>query len=704
MSTQRLSFAQRLAGLPIIGGLLSMAPIRSRLAVLGFAAVATLALLSTSGSNTPLGLLSSLHNVEERLGNLGWTLSPETSTEARIVIVAIDEQSIDEVGAWPWPRETMAELTRAIDSAGAQLQLHDIVYAEAKEGDAQLAAALTGARGAVISQVPVLDVNQAAGLAPETIRAGQMMGSLAGIQCSNASGVMSTSSFLAPHAGFNGIAKGHIAPIVNGDGSITKQPAVVCVDGLAYPALALSALLEATGSGIEQIGVHSAKIVANDGSMGPAQTLTLDSYPGLSVPLDAEGNLRISYSRAPESYLVVSAADVLMGRAGTELLDSAWVLVGATAFGLGDVVPTPYSGATPGVELQARILGSLLDVAVPYTPNNASWIQASLALLFAVALLFTASRMNGRLSALMLPSAAVVLPATSLAVHAQLLAGADLWLGWMPAALFAVLASGLLFVLEQARTRSQRDRVFNNLASYLPSQVAEEIAYSLPSSTIVAERRDFTLLSADLRNFSAFSEAKSPEESAAVLHYFFQKAAAIIEAHGGRVHEYKGDSLLALWDSQEAPVALKALNAAKKMSAEIDHISLSANTPYGLEPLALGIGIEQGAALIGSIGPANRRTHTLLGDTVTIALRIQEMTAELAQPILLGERAARQLDAELLQSQGSYLLQGLTIPHVLFAPQPDESTLTSLTESFGDQEQGADTQPRLRVLAGGRRA
>jgi len=94
----------------------------------------------------------------------------------------------------------------------------------------------------------------------------------------------------------------------------------------------------------------------------------------------------------------------------------------------------------------------------------------------------------------------------------------------------------------------------------------------------------------------------------------------------------------------------------------------------------------------------------LLGDTVTIALRIQEMTAELAQPILLGERAARQLDAELLQSQGSYLLQGLTIPHVLFAPRPDESNLTSLTDSFGDQEQGADTQPRLRVLAGGRTA
>lgn len=696
MSTPRLTFAQGLAGLPFIGGLLSMSPIRGRIAMLATAAVATLALLLASGPN------SQLASLEERLGTVGWTLAPQTDTESRVVIVAIDEQSIDEVGPWPWPRETMAELTRAIDAAGAQLQIHDIVYAEAKDGDAQLVAALANSRGAVISQVPVLDVNQAPGLAPETIRAGQMMGSLAGIQCVEGAGLMSSASFLAPHAGFNGIAKGHIAPVVNGDGSISKQPAVVCVDGQAYPALALSALLEATGAGID--GVNSAKIIANSNPIGAAQTLTLDPYPGLAVPLDAEGNLRISYRRAPESYLVIPAADILFGRAGTELLDKAWVLVGATAFGLGDVVPTPYSGATPGVELQARILGSLLDVAVPYAPNSAALIQLLVAGLFALALLLMASRETGRLTTLLLPSAAFALPLLSLLVHAQLLNSADLWLGWMPSAIYAIIASTLLFVLEQARTRSQRDRVFNNLASYLPSNVAEEIAYSLPTSNVVAERKDFTLLSADLRNFSSFSEARSPEESAAVLHFFFQKAAEIIEADGGKIHEYKGDSLLALWDTQSADAALNALNAAQEMVAEIDHISLSANTPYGLEPLALGVGIEQGAALIGSIGPAHRRTHTLLGDTVTIALRIQEMTAELAQPILLGERAARQLDAELLQSQGSYLLQGLTIPHVLFAPQPDETTLTSLTDAFGNFESGDGSQPRLRVLAGGRRS
>ena len=709
MNAPTRTFTERLAQLPGVSWVLAMSPERGRQAVLLIAAAITVAIVSLSGARSGTnGTNNQLTNLEEHLGALAWTFAPQSDTEERLVIVSIDEQSIAEVGAWPWSRDTMAELTRRIDEAGAQLQIHDIVYAEAKDGDAQLAAALANSRGAVIAQVPVLDVNQAPGLAPETVRAGQMGNALGGIACTNNAGVMSSASYLAPHAGFSATRKGHIAPVVNGDGSISKQPAVVCVDGQPYPALALSALLEATGTGVDGANV-TAQLSSNTGFFGPAQKLTLDSYPGLAVPLDAEGNLRISYRRAPESYLAVPAADVLAGRVDREVFANAWVLVGATAFGLGDIVPTPYSGATPGVELQARILGSLLDVDVPYTPRNANVVLSLIALAFAFVLLRTASMASDnthhrKLKSLALPVAAVVLPVIALAVHAQFLRGANIWLGWMLPSLFAVLGGAMLFVLEQARTRSQRDRVFNNLASYLPREIAQEIAFNLPTSNINAERREFTVLSADLRNFSMFGEMRPPEEAAAVLHYFFQKATEIIEDHGGELHEYKGDSLLAVWPKQDAKSAEQALKAAQQMVEEIDHVSLQANSPYGLEPLALGIGIEQGSALIGSIGPAHRRTHTLLGETVTIALRIQEMTAELAQPILIGECAARQLDNEALQSQGSYLLDGLTIPHVLFAPQPDDSDVTSLSELLQAREESRDGLPKLRVLSGGRRS
>jgi class 3 adenylate cyclase len=105
------------------------------------------------------------------------------------------------------------------------------------------------------------------------------------------------------------------------------------------------------------------------------------------------------------------------------------------------------------------------------------------------------------------------------------------------------------------------------------------------------------------------------------------------------------------------------------------------------------VGIEQGPALIGAIGPAHRRAQVLLGDTVTVALRVQEMTTDLAQPILLGEVIARQLQDIDLQSQGSYLLAGLRNPHTLYAPAPKRTQLS----------RGGRDPPALTVLSGGRR-
>ena len=128
------------------------------------------------------------------------------------------------------------------------------------------------------------------------------------------------------------------------------------------------------------------------------------------------------------------------------------------------------------------------------------------------------------------------------------------------------------------------------------------------------------------------------------------------------------------------------------MQDELHDSLMPEQAPAGLEPLALGIGIEQGPVLIGSIGPAHRRSHVLLGDTVGITLRVQEMTAELAQPILLGECVSRQLSDLGLESQGSYLLSGLKIPHVLFAPAPTAAVL----------RQDPQDQPSLKLLSGGR--
>ncbi|HDZ08732.1 CHASE2 domain-containing protein [Pseudohongiella sp.] len=659
---------------------LRLLPVFGRLLMLALAAVISVVLMAV--------FPGSLDTLEERLGAQGWLMSADDTPEQRITIVAIDEASLAEIGAWPWPRSDMARLVSALNDAGVQLQLHDITYPEVRDGDAELIAALNASRGAVLAQVPVLQAN---GQSEQNVRTGVMSFPLTGLDCSSMPAASSTNSFIAPHAGFSAIPKGHIAPIVASDGAIREVPAFVCVDGEAYPALALSALLQATNA-----PTWAASVSDGSGLFAPEQVLRLDAYPGLTIPLDEAGNLRISYKDLPQNFRAVSAADVINGRIDPGMLENAWVLVGGTAFGMGDIVPTPYNGATPGVELQARLLGSLLDTTMPYTPRGAQWLLALLALIFAgITLLLAGAR--ERVAAYGLPVAAVLMPVITLALHWQLLAAYEIWLGWLFPAVFGLLAASLLLLLEQSRVRAERSRVFGNLNSYLPSDIAREIAFSLPSSAINAKRCDVTLLSADLRNFSAFGEARPPEESAALLHFFFVKAAGIVEHHGGRIQEFKGDSLLAVWDGQSADEAHRALAAGQEMLSIVDR-DMPQHPPAGLEPLALGIGIEQGPALMGSIGPAHRRTHTLLGDTVTITLRIQDMTAELAQPILLGECVARQLSDMKPESQGSYLLNGLRIPHTLFAPAIDA------TQTDSPRRNARAEQLNLKIVSGGKGA
>lgn len=623
-----------------------------------------------------------LNTLEESLGALGWTLAPVDELEQRITIVAIDERSLAEVGPWPWTRQQMANLVNAIDAAGAQLQLHDIVYSEEKAGDANFLAALQASRGAVLAQIP--DIQSGF-----TLQTGLMTHALSGVSCDAASGgiqIPNTQNYLAAHSGLASIPKGQITATIASDGSVRTAPAVVCVNGAAYPSLAIMGLLQATNS-----SKLEASITQGSSLFDPAQILTLEAYPGLSIPLDERGELRISYANLPSNYRAISAVDVLNGDIEPGLLDNTWALVGTTAFGSDDIVPTPYSGATPGVELQARLLSSILDVSIPYTPRSSATLLLVLSGVSAL-LLFGLAGLGGRVAAYGLPAAALLIPVIALSLHMQLLNSANIWLGWLFPAVYGLIAASSLLLLEQSRVRVERGRVFSNLSSYLPSDVAREIAYTLPSSSVNARRTNVTLLSADLRNFSAFGELRPPEESAAVLHFFFQRAAEIVEHHGGRIQEFKGDSLLAVWDAHDAQAAKQALAAAQDMQVSINQGLLQAHAPIGLEPLAIGIGIEQGPVLVGSIGPAHRRTHTMLGDTVAITLRIQEMTAELAFPVLLGECIARQLNDLDLQSQGSYLLSGLTVPHVLYAPKQAE------------QEEPTDdaNQPTLKLLKGGR--
>jgi adenylate cyclase len=606
-----------------------------------------------------------LQHANERATDSVWQMLADKQPENRVVVVDIDDASLQRIGPWPWPRATQARLATALAAQGASLQLYDVVFADAREGSTELARAFAAAdRTSPVVLAQVFAINHESAQS-----SGQLVGALPGSACLPPA--VPSEGFVANAPGLANRA-GHITPRLDADGAVRRVPALICNDGRNYPTLALAGMLAAAQP------TAPLRVLTEPGTKltDPAWTLSFPGLPGVQAPLDAQGNLRVPYLKARSAFTSVSAADVLEGRLPHQALRGKWALIGASAFGLSDTVPTALGGAVSGVEVHAQLLTGLLDGAVPFEPKGARWFTAlwvafAVAALLMLAGLRLSPRRPGALwlqsyRVLWLPMAALALGLVTFALHAAALAWAGWWLGWSNAALAIVLSGLILGLCEHARSLAEKGRLFRNLASYLPRAVAEQVALAEPSGDIVAERRDLTVLAADLRNFSAYCEARSPEDAARVLHRFYSTATAIVEAHGGVIEEMVGDSLIALFNGPkpEANHAVAALSAAREMwlrcSEELPNLP-----PQGLEPLALGIGLESGMALMGSFGPAGRRVHTVLGQTVTIALRLQDLTAELAYPVLVGDEAASRIGVPFEQSDlalkplGTFLLPGL---------------------------------------------
>lgn len=598
-----------------------------------------------------------LSEAEERSGDLLWRLTAEHKDERRLIVVDIDESSLREVGPWPWPRATQAKLLQQIAAAGAGQQIFDIVFTEPKPDDDALAAAVAR-NSAVLAQVFALQQG-----GKQTV--GELGGALDWKTCP--APFEEAHGFLGNTAKVRSDSVGHITPRLDGDGLVRHVPAVICYQGRSYPALSLAAFMHGSSE-------TSLALQRGESPLDAPWVLTGKNLPSGAVPLDARGDLRVAWRLHPDSIVSLSAADVLAGRVPAGLLSNAWVLIGSTAFGLNDSVATPFAPAAAGLQVHVQLLAGLIDGRTPYTPQIAPWYQLAVAVL-GFLLLAALGRDVRRFPVYLLPVAALVWGGVLWLAHSVVLDRASLWLGWIQPAFFLLAAGLSMGILQHAKSRFDRDRLFTHLSSYLPAPVAAALASQSPSSAITASTNLVSVMFADIRNFSAYCEARPPEEAAAVLHAFFSTAARIVEAEGGVIESFQGDAVVAVWNGDPgeqlgaagvAHHAQRALQAAVKLHAAMRGV-LPDPAPGGLEPLSLGLGVETGPAMAGSFGLASRRTHMVLGRTVTIASRLVEMTADLAHPILVGEGLAAQVGAAGLESLGTFLLEGLRVPHHIYA-------------------------------------
>jgi adenylate cyclase len=642
------------------------------------------------------GLLSLAENA---VGDYTWRAGASTTMERRVVVVDIDEASLAKVGAWPWSRQTMVKLAERLEAAGAAVQVYDVLFDSSREGDADLAE--------VWSKLPVV-VGQIFSLDPATTpQVGMVGGALASGGCPpfaplSRGHVANSPTILSPH-----LAVGHLTPRVQADGVVRKVPAIVCHDGRSYPSLALAALWRAAQAvNGPQIAADWTWHTAADATAGfnplaPSNWLSSPSLPGVVVPVDDQGDIRVPFRYDRRAFVSLPAHAVLSGTVDLSPLRGTIALVGATAFGIGDVTATPLSSVASGVEVHAQAIAGLLDNRLVVAPQGRVGLQMAAGLGIALVLLAVAVRQQGApVKRLPIAGATLAVVCYFSAAWAQL--SADLWLPWLAPALFALVASTSLATAEHAITRTQRERLSAHLGAYLPGPVAERLALTDPSGSLQVDQRVVTVLVADIRNFSAFAAHRPPQETAALLHAFYCIAVDVVEQHDGVVENVVGDSIMAVWNAytpcddqqQQALAAAKELVRATRVLLAHPE-AMPRNHP--VQPLALGVGLESGTAVVGSFGPARRRAHVALGEPVSVASRLQQMTQDLSMPVLIGQQLAQALPADASLALGDYLLEGLSKQYTLFAPAdwveliPSEQLWAGATSVDALSDDGPDT-------------
>jgi adenylate cyclase len=554
---------------------------------------------------------------------------PAERVDQRIVIVDIDDASLNAYGRWPWPRSRLAALIAEIQAAKPAMIGLDILLPEATRPPQDRALARQLA-------------------APEVVTATAFGGTQASpppAALPQATRELSPSPALE-YQGQPPVL-GHITPVLEDDGRIRRlYPYILAPDGEPRATLALAMLERWAGLSARK---HDARICVAEFCQW------VSPGHGLLIPYHHSG--RFDY---------LSAGEVLAGQHRGHLASSL-VIVGTSAAGLGDLVATPRSALTPGAELHAIVLAAWLDsLSWRLVPQSRWWLIGGL-----LALGATALPLLGQWSAARWPRVLAGAVATLLVVAPMMLLingwWLDTWAWWASA--FAMLMAWLGG--ERWRLWQRHRRLYRAFGAYVPHSILRQLAEDGGEARFAPQRKPLVILFSDIVGFTAISEQLAPERLALLTQHILTELTDVVHAHGGTLDKYLGDALMAFWG---APLsnhddAERALACAQAMQHQLVAINRWAAV-RGYPPIALHIGMEAGEVTVGNLGSRQRRAYTALGPAVNLAARLEEHAGQIKQPVLIGPALADALSAKrALQHLGTVQLKGISRPVTLWIPE-----------------------------------
>jgi adenylate cyclase len=566
------------------------------------------------------------------LYDMRYQIRGKTTPPKEVVIVGIDDRSLEVVGRWPWDRKKQAAVIDSLKAMGARVIVLDIIYSESAPDDDILASSIKKA-GNVILPI-AFDFRGEKKKIQDDVLVDNAFPMIRNSDNFRFYPPISARSVLLPlknlSASANSLA--YISMFPDTDGVLRWEALGVEYNGEVYPSIDLQAVRVYLNIPIEAMILMATQGV----QMGP-----------IFIPTDSVNRTLIRYYGPAGTFPYVSAVDVLEKKADPALIRDKIVLVGATAVGIYDLRVTPTSAAMPGIEKHASVMASILHKEFIRRTSN---ITNILIVLFS-GLVFTF--LTIRIKAIFGAVVAVGFIAVIFLLGYYSFFAGNLWIK-VSYPINNILGV-YLFVTAYRYATEERyaKRIRGMFSSYVTEKVVNELIKNPNLAKLGGERREITVLFSDVRGFTNYSEKHSPEEVVAILNEYLGEMTNVIFRFDGTLDKFVGDEIVAFWG---APVpqenhAQLAIQCALGMIGRLKELQ-SKWVTEGRVPLSAGFGINTGEVIVGNIGADGKKMdYTVIGDNVNLGARVEGLTRKYDTDIIITESTLEKIRSAISEDR-----------------------------------------------------
>ncbi|MGH9492754.1 MAG: CHASE2 domain-containing protein [Terriglobales bacterium] len=654
--------------------------------------LAGLAVYVFSGiGGNPWAGFSLVQNIELRSLDARFGLRGARPPDVRIVIVDIDEKTLQRMGAYPIARSAYAQLVDRLHADGASLVAFDVTFPTPEKNSAvEALAKLEGELGSAPAPVRerIARLKQSSDndrlLAESMKRAGNVLLGHVFLDAERAEAVSPQSAEAyfntAWGAAFPQVLKvkagrdfdlgqawarggGQVAQAVEANipplaeaarsfGFINNNPdsdgamrrAVLLMryqNADFFPSLAFQVVRE-----YERVPDQELKAFINENGL---ERIEFGSHV---LRPRSDSTVLINYAGPFGTYPHYSMVDVIEGKVPAATFRDKIVLLGPTALGIGDIRSTPFPGPTyMGVEIHANIIDNLLRVDEPGRTflrrgNREEMADLAVILLFGLGLGWWFGRTRPALATL---SAALAV-ALFLALVVVAFGRWGMWLSFIvPAGTLLANYAGVTsfrMIFEEREKRKVR-RTFQQYVSPGVIRLLEQDPGRFLRRG--GEMKELTIMFADIRGFTSLSEGLTPDELVTLLNEYLGEMTEILFRRWGTLDKYIGDAIMAFWGSPfpQEDHAQRACSAALDMCARLEELNLRWREE-GRPTLAIGVGLNTGPVNVGNMGSDRRLAWTVMGDNVNLASRLEGLTKEYGVRVVVSESTWQQLAAHFV--------------------------------------------------------